>query len=229
MLHALVLLAIVLGLGGLARHIPHAVLAGILIKVGIDIIDWPYLRRIREAPRAGVFFMLVVLLLTVFVDLITAVAVGIVLASLLFVKCMSDLQLSNIRAITGATDDPSLSEEEKAALDACGGRVILYHLSGPFSFGAARGMARRLAASDQYDALVLGRREVSFFDSGASLSLEDAIRQALGHNKQVFLAGLRPDVAKTLNRLGVLKLLPDDHHHLTYLDALKQAATKIGA
>jgi SulP family sulfate permease len=115
-LHALVLLAIVLGLGGLAQHIPHAVLAGILIKVGIDIIDWPYLRRIREAPRAGVFFMLVVLLLTVLVDLITAVGVGIVLASLLFVKRMSDLQLANIKAITGETDEPSLSEAEKAAL-----------------------------------------------------------------------------------------------------------------
>ena len=51
----LALLAIVLGLGGLAQQIPHAVLAGILIKVGIDIIDWSYLRRLREAPRAGVF------------------------------------------------------------------------------------------------------------------------------------------------------------------------------
>ncbi len=223
-LHALVLLAIVLGLGGLAQHIPQAVLAGILIKVGIDIIDWPYLRRIREAPRAGVFFMLVVLLLTVLVDLITAVAVGIVLASLLFVKRMSDLQLANIKAITGETDEPSLSEAEKAALAAGGGRVILYHLSGPFSFGAAKGMARRLAASDEYDALVLDLREVTFLDSSASLGLEDAIKQAQGHNKQVFLVGIRPEVAKTLKRLGVLKLLPETHHHVSRLDALQQAA-----
>ncbi len=226
-LHALVLLAVVLGLGGLAQHIPHAMLAGILIKVGIDIIDWSYLRRLREAPRAGVFFMLVVLLLTVFVDLITAVAVGIVLASLLFVKRMSDLQLANIKAITGAIDEPSLSEEEMAALEAAGGRVVLYHLSGPFSFGAAKGMARQLAASDEYDALVLDLREVPFLDSSASLGLEDAIKQAQGHNKQVFLVGVRPDVAKTLKRLGVLKLLPEDHHHVSRLDALRQAAAKI--
>jgi SulP family sulfate permease len=69
--------------------------------------------------------MLVVLLLTVLVDLITAVAVGVVLASLLFVKRMSDLQLANIKAITGETSDGSLSEAEKAALDEGGGRVIL--------------------------------------------------------------------------------------------------------
>lgn len=225
-LHALVLLAIVLGLGGLAEHIPHAVLAGILIKVGIDIIDWPYLRRIREAPRAGVFFMLVVLLLTVLVDLITAVAVGIVLASLLFVKRMSDLQLANIKAITGESDEPSLSAAEKAALAAGGGRVILYHLSGPFSFGAAKGMARRLAASDDYDALVLDLGEVTFLDSSASLGLEDAIKQAQGHDKEVFLVGIRPEVAKTLARLGVLSLLPEAQRHVSRLDALKQAAAR---
>lgn len=227
-LHALVLLAVVLGLGGMAQHIPHAVLAGILIRVGIDIIDWPYLKRIRTAPKAGVFFMLVVLLLTVLVDLITAVGVGIVLASLLFVKRMSDLQLANIKSLTGAIDEPELTSAEKAALESGGGRVVLYHLSGPFSFGAAKGMARRLGALDEYDALVLDLGDVPFLDSSASLGLEDAITQAQRHDKNVFLVGVRPDVAKTLNRLGVLKLLPDDHHHVSRLDALKQAVAKIG-
>ena len=188
-LHALVLLAIVLGLSGLAEHIPHAVLAGILIKVGVDIIDWTYLKRIHRAPRAGVFFMLVVLLLTVFVDLITAVAVGIVLASLLYVKRMSDLQLSNITAITRDAEAPILSPAEHEALAAGDGRVILYHLSGPFSFGAAKGMARRLASGDHYDALVLDLVEVNFIDSSAALALGDAILTARAGGKRVFLVG----------------------------------------
>jgi SulP family sulfate permease len=226
-LHAVVLLAVVLGLGGLAEHIPHAVLAGILFKVGVDIIDWPYLKRVRTAPRAGVFFMVVVLLLTVLVDLITAVAVGVVLASLLFVKRMSDLQLASIRSITGETGDGSLSEAESAALEEGDGRVILYHLSGPFSFGAAKGMARRLAASDEYDVLILDLREVPFLDSSASLGLEDAIKQAQSHDKQVFLVGLRPEVEKPLQRLGVLNLLPSEHRHVSRLDALIQAAAVV--
>lgn len=171
--------------------------------------------------------MLVVLLLTVFVDLITAVAVGIVLASLLFVKRMADLQLANIKAITGELDEPGLGPEEKAALEAGGGRVILYHLSGPFSFGAAKGMARRLGAIDEYDALVLDLREVPFVDSSASLALEDAIKQARGRNKQVFVVGLRPEVARTLKRLGVLKLLPEGHYHVSRLEALRQAAATV--
>ncbi|MCD8514911.1 MAG: SulP family inorganic anion transporter, partial [Burkholderiaceae bacterium] len=96
MIHALVLLSIVLGLGGFAAYIPHAVLAGILLKVGTDIIDWNYIRRLRHAPREEVLLMLVVLLLTVLVDLITAVAVGVVMASLQFVQRMSVLQQKNI-------------------------------------------------------------------------------------------------------------------------------------
>ncbi|HHI70433.1 MAG TPA: SulP family inorganic anion transporter, partial [Rhodobacteraceae bacterium] len=72
-LHALILLSLVLGMGPLAEKIPHAALAGILMKVGWDIIDWSYLKRIHHAPREKVFVMFVTLGLTVFVDLITAV------------------------------------------------------------------------------------------------------------------------------------------------------------
>ena len=73
------------------------------------------------------------------------------------------------------------------------------------------------------------RGGVRFLDASASLGLEDAIKQAQGHDKQVFLFGLRPEVAKTLKRLGVFKLLPEDHHQVSRLDALKQAVAKIGA
>src|SRR5688572_5009715 len=98
-LHAVVLLAVMLGLGVYASHIPHAVLAGILLKVGFDIIDWDYIRRVPRAPKAGVVLMFGVMGLTVFVDLITAVAVGVIAASLLFVKRMADLQARSMRAI----------------------------------------------------------------------------------------------------------------------------------
>ncbi|MDH5435547.1 MAG: SulP family inorganic anion transporter, partial [Gammaproteobacteria bacterium] len=67
-----------------ASNIPKAVLAGILVKVGTDIIDWDYLRKIRSAPFAGVSVMLVVLGMTVFVDLIMAVAAGMMMVSLIF-------------------------------------------------------------------------------------------------------------------------------------------------
>jgi SulP family sulfate permease len=228
-LHAVVLLAIVLGVGGLAANIPQAVLAGILIKVGVDIIDWAYLQRLKTAPKAGVFFMLVVLLLTVFVDLITAVGVGIVLASLLFVKRMSDLQLANIQEITNGSQHSDLAEDEMALLEAAEGRVVLYQLTGPFSFGAARGMARRLGAADAYDALVLDLSGVPFLDSSASLSLEDAIRNAEAQNKLVWLVGLQAPVRQVLGKLGVEKILPADHILDSRREALIRARDAVAA
>ena len=93
MLHSVLLLAIVISLAPLAELIPHAALASILIKVGYDIIDVAYLKRAHRGPRLDLALMALVLLLTVFVDLITAVAAGVVVASLAFVKQLADEQL----------------------------------------------------------------------------------------------------------------------------------------
>lgn len=90
MLHSLLLLAVVLVLAPLASKIPHAVLAGILVKVGYDIIDWSYLRRAHRGPRFDLLLMVMVLSLTVFVDLITAVVAGVVVAAIAFVKQVAD-------------------------------------------------------------------------------------------------------------------------------------------
>jgi SulP family sulfate permease len=223
-LHAVVLLAVVLGLAALARYIPHAVLAGILVKVGVDIIDWGYIRMAPRAPRAGVLFMIIVLVLTVFVDLITAVSVGIVLASLLFVKRMSDLQIDNIEKITAASPMPSLSAEEAEALTQGNGRTVLYRLNGPFSFGVARDMARRLGAADEYDALVLDLSEVPLVDSSAGLALMEVVRQALALDKAVFVVGMRPRVKAVLDRLGATRVLAAQNIAMTRLDALRAAA-----
>ncbi len=226
-LHALVLLAVVLGVGGLAESIPHAVLAGILLKVGIDIIDWGYIRRLHRAPKAGVFFMVVVLLLTVFVDLITAVGVGIVLASLLFVKRMSDLQIASMKTITGHSDETPLSDEETALIEAGHGRIIMFHLSGPISFGAAKGLARRLGAADEYGVLILDLTDVPMIDSSASLAVEDAVRQAHDRGKPVYLVGVGPAIETVLRQLGVIDLIGEDHRYSTRIEALRHAVADI--
>ena len=91
-LHSLLLLAVVLILAPLASKIPHAVLAGILVKVGYDIIDLAYLKRAHRGPRFDLTLMVMVLSLTVFVDLITAVVAGVVVAAVAFVKQVADAQ-----------------------------------------------------------------------------------------------------------------------------------------
>ena len=100
MLHSVLLLAVVVVLAPLAEKIPHAVLAGILVKVGYDIIDVAYLKRAHKGPRFDLMLMALVLGLTVFVDLITAVLAGVVIAALAFVKQIADEQLRKQAVLT---------------------------------------------------------------------------------------------------------------------------------
>ncbi|MGB5336104.1 MAG: SulP family inorganic anion transporter, partial [Woeseiaceae bacterium] len=129
-IHAIVVFLVVLGLGPVLAFVPHAALAGILIKVGLDVIDWRYLKRMLNAPRVDVILMAVVLVLTVFIDVITAVATGVVLASLAFVKESADLQIESIKALSDPDHAEFLSKKESELLRRCGGRLLFIYLSG---------------------------------------------------------------------------------------------------
>lgn len=207
-IHSLVLLCIVLGAAGLVEHIPHAVLAGILIKVGTDIIDWRYLKRIFHAPRAGVIIMLTTLSITVLVDLITAVAVGMVMASLLFVKRMADTQMQSMKLVNDPSQADDLTPEERRILETGGGRIVLFQLVGPMSFGSSKDIARMLVSSTAQDVLIIDMSSVPFIDSSASIALEDVINEVQGNNDYVVLFGLAQEVHRVLNKIGVIKLLP---------------------
>ncbi len=222
-LHAMVLLAIVLGAGKLAAHIPLAVLGGILIRIGIDIIDWRYIKRATRAPRAGIIIMLVTLVLTVVVDLITAVAVGIVMASILFVKRMADVQTQSARLLADPDEATHLSAEEADILRDGKGRIVLFHMEGPLSFGSARDVARMLVSSREKEVLVIDLSDVPFIDSSASISLEEAMIALQRDNDIVLLCGLQPAVRATLDKMGIMKSLPAEHILDSRLDALRTA------
>ena len=226
-LHAVVLLAIVLGAGSLAANIPKAVLAGILVKVGVDIIDWDYLKRIKTLPKIGIFLMVTVMLLTVFVDLIIAVSVGMVMASLVFLKRMTDLQLQSITTVTTPNEEAPLNDHEKAVLHEAQGRILLYHVEGPLSFGAAKGMVRRLASFKQFDALVLDLTAVPIMDFTSCRALDDMINDTLAVNRKVFLVCMRPKLKAYLEKQGIFKKLTLDSIHSQRSTALCAAARSI--
>ncbi|NOY66376.1 MAG: SulP family inorganic anion transporter [Gammaproteobacteria bacterium] len=223
-LHAVILLAIVLGAGSLASNIPGAVLAGILIKVGTDIIDWDYIKRIKTAPKSGIIIMLTVMLMTVFVDLMMAVAVGMIMASLLFLNRMSELQLQGITAISKPDQELPLSEKEQSILNEAKGRILLYHMEGPLSFGAAKGMIRRLAGFSGYDVLILDLTNVPMVDFTSSRALDDMIHDSRAVKHDVLLAGARPKVLAFLKKQKILQQLPDNNIHGKRHNALEHAA-----
>lgn len=226
-LHALVLLAIVLGFGAQASHIPHAVLAGILIKVGTDIIDWDYLKRIGRTSWSSVALMFLVMFTTIFVDLITAVALGMILASFMFMKRMTDMQLQSIKAITEPDEESPLSDDEAAIMKAANGRILLFHLSGPMSFPAAKGMVRYLSTLSNYEILLLDISDVSSIDYTATRALEDMILNAGHDGKEVYLVGAADPVRKELELQHVMEHIKTGHAPNKRIDALRLASKSL--
>jgi SulP family sulfate permease len=222
-LHALVLLLIVLGLGPVVSFIPHAALAGILFKVGIDVIDWRFLRRWYRAPRTDLVLMVVVLVLTVLVDVVTAVGVGIVMASLVFVKDMADIQMQSIRTVLDDVGEDLLSAEEAVLFRRCNGRAAILHLSGAMSFGAANEMMRRIVAVRPVEVLIIDLTNVPSIDGSAALTLEEIIQRGAEAGQDVFVVGMQLGVARILGQLGVLDEVRETTRFANRIDAIRAA------
>ena len=226
MTHALLLLAVVISLAPLAEKIPHAVLAGILVKVGYDIIDWSYIRRAHKGPRWDLLLMALVLGLTVFVDLITAVAVGVVLAALAFTKQIADIQ---IKALRDGRDDAFLPEEH-ALLEKAHGKVALFDFAGgPLSFGAAADLGHhvREKARTGMAAIILDFSRVPTIDLSAARAIETIACDARTAGRKVYVTGMNARVAQTLDGLNAGHCLPDDLKFESRLEALRHACAAV--
>ena len=226
-IHAIALLGIALGLGPLVAYIPYAALAGVLIKVGLDVIDWRYLRRFHRMPKSDRIFMLIVLILTVAVDVITAVAVGVVLASLAFVKQMADLQGNSMRAVTHHEQGAMLNEEERVCFQQCEGKVLLLHMSGLISFGAATQLTRKLANTDGCRVLIIDLADVPAMDGSAALAVEEIIERATANEQIVVMSGMNYAVARLLSEMGTLDRIRDTHRFPDRLSGIRHAAELI--
>ena len=221
MLHSLVLLAIVLALGPLAEQIPHAVLAGILFKVGFDIIDWTYLKRSHRGPRIDLALMILVLLMTVFVDLMTAVFVGVFLAALAFIQQLADAQVKRLREQNFSVE----SEEERAVLEQAGGRISIMAFTGPMSFAAAADLGHhvRETVEPHQRAVVLDFSDVPFLDVSAARAVETVATDTKEAGQDLYVAGLNDAGRSTLRELGADAAIDADAFFPTRLAALQKA------
>ena len=225
MLHSLLLLAVVVVLAPLASKIPHAVLAGILVKVGYDIIDVSYLKHAHRGPRFDLALMGMVLSLTVFVDLITAVVAGVVVAALAFVKQVADAQLAAAAGENKESVD-GLSELESTLLNECGNRLTYFDLGGPLSFGAAADLGhhvRERISPTHHTSLVLDFSKVPFMDVSAARAVETIALDAAHAGKHLYVCGINEQVTASLEGLGVSELIPVTSRFETRADALSAA------
>ena len=219
-LRAAILLALVLGLGRYVEAIPHAALAGILMKVGWDIIDWRFLTRIHRVQREHLLVMLITLGLTVFLDLITAVAIGLIAAGMASARQFERLQMDSVvsvplldRSFFGARDDDD-------TVDAFSARVGLVALRGSFTVASANKLISTISVDIRdHEVVILDFSDTVFMDDSAALVVEQLIDSAIAENTEVIVMGLEGRPAITLQALNALRKVPDDRYVKTIDEA----------
>ena len=224
---ALVLLVVVLGLSQYLTNIPSAVLAGIAFKVGIDIVDWGFIKRAHKISPKAALIMYGVIALTVFVDLIVAVGVGVFVANILTIERLSKHRADCVKAVTYDDEEIELNQEEKKLLEKANGRVLLFYLSGPMIFGVAKAISREHNLIEDYQALVLDLSEVPILGVTSALALENAIEEAVEKGRQVFLVGLGGQAEKRLRDLGVMEQVPAENILSDRTTALRKAVALV--
>ena len=216
MTHSIALLAITLWAGDYAQFIPHAVLAGMLIKVGVDIIDWRFIGQIDKVGLFSASLMLLVLLLTVFVDLITAVLVGMFIANLVTLDRLTNIQLDSITFIKGAdivkgTAHTIPKQIPKQILDS----TLLLEIDGPVSFAVSRELSRRFTENIDFTILIIDLSQAKLIGTTTSVMIVDLVDRTKANGKQVLIITGNDKIKQSLHKLN-LDILLDKKYQFHY-------------
>ncbi|MEO5945289.1 MAG: SulP family inorganic anion transporter [Chitinophagaceae bacterium] len=226
-IHALVLMIVLFGAGKYAALIPKSVLAGILITVGIGILDYKGFKHINKVPKADAAIMIIVLLVTVFLDLLVAVALGMVLAAFMFMKKMSDIAEEK----TTVTDLVDLRKEEgwsdELIPDNIEKNVVVKHLDGPLFFGFASGFTDRVSKVKDIRYVIIRMEKVPFIDQTGLYALEDAILSLEQRGIEVLLTGLQTAAKVRMERINLIPgLVGKEHIFKTFSDCIEWLSKK---
>lgn len=215
MTHAMVILVIMLFFGKWVAYIPMSCLAGILIVVSYNMSEWRNFVSILKGSIFDVIILLITFLLTVLVDLTVAIQVGVVLASLLFMKRMAD----NAPKVIPQVDEDLLDGYEGMRED-----IGVYEISGPFFFASAKVYCEVIRSIGlKSHILILRMRHVPFVDTTGLKNLKDTIKQIEDAGVEVILSGVSSSVFNDLKREGVVKLVGVDNIFSKFDDAIKCA------
>ncbi len=207
-----ILLIIVLWAAELTASIPLAVLAAIALKVGIDIIDWGFLKRAHRLSTKGAIITYGVITLTVFVDLIAAVGIGLFVANVMTITRLSELQAHDVKAVTDPDDtDLELSGYERDLMESADGKVVLLNLAGTMIFGVSRAITRKNSGNEDCRALIIDISKVVHLGVSSALALEEAMLDMLRAGRPVFVVGAHGQPRDRLERLGILQKLPPEN------------------
>jgi SulP family sulfate permease len=227
-IHAVTLLAITLFLGRWAALIPMAVLGAILLIVAVHMSEVHRFRALLRAPRSDVVVLLLTFTLTVVVDLVVAIEVGMVLAAFLFMRRMAEV--TNVGMLTRELQD----EEGAGGVPASARRippgVVVYEINGPFFFGAAETFKDTIAQTQgKPRVLVLRLGNVPAIDATGLYALMDVVRRSRGDGTRIILSELRTQPLIALERSGALDEIGEEHVFESLDEALAAAGSPTGA
>ncbi len=226
-LRAAILLALLLGLGKYVEMVPHAVLAGILMKVGWDIIDWRFLTRIHRVQREHLLVMLITLGLTVFLDLITAVTIGLIAAGMASARQFERLELDRVVSVPLLDQSLFAGQGDAMAADAFSARVGLVALRGSFTVASSHKLINTISLDIRdHEVVILDFSETVYMDDSAGLVVEQLIDRAIAQDTECIVMGLTGSAATTLQALNVLRRVPAEYFAAT-LDEATETAKRI--
>lgn len=229
-IRALVLAIVVLVAAGLTEPIPMAVLAGIAVYVGINILDWSFIQRAHKVNIQGMAIMYGVMLLTVFVDLIAAVGLGVFISNIIIIEQLSREQARKVKAISdGDENEVPLTENERLLLDKSNGKVLFFYLSGPMIFSVSKAISRQHSSINHYEVMILDLTDVPMIDVTVGLALENAMKDALDANCEVLLLCPNTKTRDQLKRFHILELFKNDKNFASREQALQAALEHVEA
>ncbi|MFT6270205.1 MAG: SulP family sulfate permease [Alphaproteobacteria bacterium] len=222
-----ILVVAIFGASSLISVIPIAVLAGIAIKVGIDILDWSFIKRAHKVSKQTSLIMYAVLLLTVFVDLVVAVGIGVFIANIITIEKLSTSQEKNIKAISDVDGRLPLTKEQQGLLNKAQGQLLYFYLSGTMIFGVSKALSRELGSLGDHHALIVDLSDVSFLDDTIALTIENLVKDAQSLDKKVVMLVKRPQDKEKLMRMGFETMLNDADFVHNRTQALELALKKL--
>ncbi|MGK0315350.1 MAG: SulP family sulfate permease [Saprospiraceae bacterium] len=221
MIAGVMLLIITLSLSKEASQIPAAVLAGILITVGINVMDYKGLKAIPNMPKSEVIIMLVVLVLSSVWNLVYAVGIGLVIASLMFMKNIGDLMASNseLKSLTDFEDwDDEMDFPQNLKEE-----VVIKHIDGPLFFGSTTDF-QQLAAQipEETSTIVLRMSRVPYIDQSGLYAIEDLVNGMESQGKTVLLVGVKEQPKYMMERIDIIPdLISPDHMFESFTECIR--------
>ena len=241
-IRAAILLALVLGIGRYVETIPHAALAGILIKVGWDIIDWRFITRIHRVQREHLIVMVITLFLTVFLDLVTAVAIGLIAAGMATARQLERLELDSIISVPILDQVFFYGFKASRSMDLFSAQVGLVSLRGSFTVSSSGRLITTLSEDiREHEVVIVDFTDTVYIDDSAALVVEQMIDVAIDEDTKCILTGLGGVPETALRALNAIDKVPEEHIvdnlesakvvalEMLGLDTERETATSLGA